>query len=120
MNTAMSTKSTHPWDWNLAWQQARTKRHDRSDNSRWNKRAPSFAQNARKAIMPRSFCTCSPRSRSGVCLMSAVAPAPGHPLSSLVQQVTAIDFSETMIALLNVQCAEQGLGNIRTSLTGWG
>lgn len=121
MNTAMSTKSTHPWDWNLAWQQARTKkRHDRSDNSHWNKRAASFAQNARKSNYAEEFLhLLAPQPQWSVLDVGCGAGTLAIPLSPLVQQVTAIDFSETMIALLNAQCAEQGLGNIRTSLTGW-
>jgi SAM-dependent methyltransferase len=41
------------------------------------------------------------------------------PLSPLVRRITAIDFSEEMIGLLNAHCAEHGLANIRTSITSW-
>jgi SAM-dependent methyltransferase len=121
MNTDMSAKVTHPWDWNLAWQQARTKkRHDHSDNSHWNKRAASFAQNARKSNYAEEFLRLlAPQPQWSVLDVGCGAGTLAIPLSSLVQRVTAIDFSEIMIALLNAQCAEQGLGNIRTSLTGW-
>lgn len=121
MNTAMSTKNTHPWDWNLAWQQARKqKRHDRSDNSHWNKRAVSFAQNARKSNYADAFLhLLAPQPQWSVLDVGCGAGTLAIPLAPLVQRVTAIDFSETMIALLNAQCIEQGLHNIRTSITGW-
>lgn len=121
MNTAMSTKSTHPWDWNLAWQQTRKEKgNDRSDNSHWNKRAASFAQNARKSNYADEFLhLLSPQPQWSVLDVGCGAGTLAIPLAPLVQRVTAIDFSETMIALLNAQCAEQGLANIRTSLIGW-
>lgn len=121
MNTAMSTKTTPPWDWNLAWQQARTnKRHDRSDNSHWNKRAVSFAQNARKSNYAEEFLRLLvPQPQWSVLDVGCGAGTLAIPLAPLVQHITAIDFSENMIALLKAQCAEQGLHNIQTSITGW-
>ena len=87
MNTAMSTKSTHPWDWNLAWQQARKEKgHDRSDNSHWNKRAASFAQDARKSNYADEFLRLlSPQPQWSVLDVGCGAGTLAIPLAPLVQ-----------------------------------
>ncbi|MGD9948490.1 MAG: class I SAM-dependent methyltransferase [Desulfobulbus sp.] len=111
----------HPLDWNIAWQEARKKkRHDHSDSSHWNKRAASFAQNARKSNYADEFLhLLTPQPQWSVLDVGCGAGTLAIPLSPLVRRVTAIDFSENMIALLNSQCVENGLGNIHTRVTGW-
>ena len=41
------------------------------------------------------------------------------PLAGLVRRVTAIDFSDAMIALLNHRCLENSLTNITARVIGW-
>jgi len=108
-------------DWNIAWQEARQKRRgERSDSSHWNKRAASFAQNARKSDYADNFLNLlTPQPSWSVLDVGCGAGTLAVPLSPLVRRITAIDFSENMIALLNTHCAEQGLHNIHTSVTGW-
>lgn len=111
----------HPLDWNIAWQEARKKkRHDHSDSAHWNKRAASFALNAQKSNYADEFLRLlDPRSHWSVLDVGCGAGTLAVPLAPLVRRITAIDFSENMIALLNAQCAEKGLANVHTSITGW-
>lgn len=121
MNHSTLVNSMHPLDWNRAWQEARKKRRgERSDSAHWNKRASSFAQNARKSTYAEDFLhLLTPQPHWSVLDVGCGAGTLAIPLSPMVKSVTAIDFSETMISLLNAQCVENGLGNIHTSVTGW-
>ena len=121
MNPSLSIHAMHHLDWNTAWQEARQKkRNDRSDSSHWNKRAASFAQNARKSNYADEFLhLLTPHPQWSVLDVGCGAGTLAIPLSPLVRRITAIDFSENMIALLKAQCAENGLENIHTSVTGW-
>ncbi len=110
-----------PLDWNIAWQEARKQRRgEHSDCSHWNKRAASFAQNARKSDYAENFLSLlTPQPQWSVLDVGCGAGTLAIPLAPLVRRVTAIDFSENMIGLLNAYCAEQGLYNVHTSVTGW-
>ncbi|WP_448871052.1 class I SAM-dependent methyltransferase [Desulfobulbus propionicus] len=121
MNLSLLVNAMYPIDWNIAWQKARKKkRNDHSDSSHWNRRAASFAQNARKSNYADEFLgLLAPQPHWNVLDVGCGAGTLAIPLSPLVQRITAIDFSESMIALLNGQCAENGLNNIHTSITGW-
>ena len=111
-------------DWNKLWKQvAHTKRVDpghRSDY--WNQRASSFARKGTEA-----------RSSYAETFLDFLAPQPhwtvldvgcgpgilAHPLARQVQHVTAMDFSEAMIAQLLKGCEEKGLSNVRAVHGSW-
>lgn len=109
------------FDWNQAWQDARQRKtHDHSSRSHWNKRAPSFAQHTRSSNYSREFLRLlNPQSEWTILDVGCGAGTLAIPLAPLVRRVTAIDFSENMIALLNGSCTEQGLANIATGVVGW-
>ena len=109
------------FDWNQAWQDARQRKtHDHSSRSHWNKRAPSFAQHTRSSNYSREFLRLlNPQSEWTILDVGCGAGTLAIPLAPLVRRVTAIDFSENMIALLNSSCAEQGLANIATGVVSW-
>jgi len=110
-----------PLDWNAAWQEARgRKKHDRSGKQHWNKRAPSFAQHARKSTYPTDFIRqMAPHPEWTVLDVGCGAGTLALPLAGLVRQVTAIDFSDAMIALLHAHCVEHGITNVRAKVVGW-
>lgn len=108
-------------DWNAAWQEARKgKKHGHGDKNHWNKRAPSFAQHASKSTYPSEFIRLmAPCPEWSVLDVGCGAGTLAIPLAGLVRQVTAIDFSDAMIALLNAHCVEQGMLNVHTDIVGW-
>ncbi len=108
-------------DWNSAWQEARKgKKQDRSNNSHWNRRAASFAQHAKNSKYPEGFLKLlAPRPEWSVLDVGCGAGTLAIPLAGLVRRVTAIDFSDAMIALLNEHCTEHGLANVTTGVIGW-
>ncbi|MGI6656769.1 MAG: class I SAM-dependent DNA methyltransferase [Desulfobulbus sp.] len=108
-------------DWNLLWQEAlRKKRWDRSDKAHWNRRAASFAQHSRKNGYAREFLhLMQPQPDWSVLDVGCGAGTLALPLSPLVRRITAIDFSENMIALLREACSDRGLDNIHTEVVGW-
>jgi SAM-dependent methyltransferase len=108
-------------DWNAAWQEARSrKKHDHGGKQRWDKRAPSFAQHARKSTYPTDFIRqMAPRPEWTVLDVGCGAGTLALPLAGLVQRVTAIDFSDAMIALLHAHCVEHGIMNVRAEVIGW-
>jgi SAM-dependent methyltransferase len=121
MNLSQKSNPMHTLDWNLAWQEARKhKKNDRSDNSHWNKRAASFAQHARKSAYAEEFLRLlAPQPEWSVLDVGCGAGTLAIPLAGMVQQITAIDFSDAMIALLNAHCVEHGLSNVAAKVLGW-
>nr|WP_320010532.1 class I SAM-dependent methyltransferase [uncultured Desulfobulbus sp.] len=110
-----------PLDWNIAWQEALKQRsYDRHDSDHWNQRAASFAQNASKSDYADHFVRLlTPQPHWSVLDVGCGAGTLAIPIAPLVRRVTAIDFSENMIALLNAHCIEHGIANIHTRVTSW-
>jgi 2-polyprenyl-3-methyl-5-hydroxy-6-metoxy-1,4-benzoquinol methylase len=121
MNYSLASKTMNNLDWNAAWQEARKrKKHDRSDKRHWNKRAPSFAQHARKSTYPSDFIRLMrPLPEWSVLDVGCGAGTLALPLAGVVRQVTAIDFSDAMIALLNAHCVKHGILNVHAEVVGW-
>jgi SAM-dependent methyltransferase len=121
MNLSQRSTPMHTLDWNLAWQEARKrKKNDRSDNSHWNKRAPAFAQHARKSAYAEEFVRLlAPQPEWSVLDVGCGAGTLAIPLAGMVRNITAIDFSDAMIDLLNAHCVEHGLTNVAARVLGW-
>lgn len=111
----------HNIDWNRAWQEARKrKKHDRQDNSHWNRRAASFAQHTKNNFYADKIVLhLRPSPGWSVLDVGCGAGTLAIPLAGLVRRVTAIDFSDAMIALLNHRCMENSLTNVTTRVVGW-
>lgn len=105
----------------MAWRDARRKRrHDQSDNTFWNHRAPSFAKHTQTSSYARNFLRfMDPQPEWSVLDIGCGAGTLAIPLAGLVRTVTAIDFSDVMISILDKRCWEQGITNVSTRVLGW-
>ena len=109
-------------NWNTAWQEARQGRKAscRKDNAYWNRRAPSFAKNSKETGYSQNFLRImKPKAEWTVLDVGCGAGTLALPLADLVSQVTAIDFSDVMISILDDKCREQGITNITRRVVGW-
>jgi len=108
-------------DWNAAWQEARRGRKaDRRGNEYWNRRAPSFAKNVRETGYSRNFIRLmEPKAEWTVLDVGCGAGTLAMPLTGLVRRITAIDFSDVMISILEKRCREQGVTNITSRVVSW-
>ena len=122
MNTAQAADmNLKKLNWNVVWQEARRQRkNDRHDNSYWNSRAPSFAKHAKKSGYARNFLRLmAPQAHWSVLDVGCGAGTLALPLAGLVQQVTAIDFSDVMISILGERCRKLGIANVTPRVLGW-
>jgi SAM-dependent methyltransferase len=119
--TAASSTDLRNLNWNRAWREARQKRkHIRSDNTAWNQRAASFAKHTKTSGYARNFLRfMNPEPNWSVLDIGCGPGTLAVPLSGLVRSVTAIDFSDAMISILDKRCWEEGVTNIATLVLGW-
>lgn len=86
----------------------------------WNKRAPSFADHAGKTFYPESFIKLmNPEPSWTVLDMGCGAGTLAIPLADKVKHITAVDFSEKMIEILNEEARKRGITNIDTINSSW-
>jgi SAM-dependent methyltransferase len=110
-------------DWNRAWKEDRKTRTKINDQDFWNRRAPSFAQHVKEDdnddyISPFLRIVDAQPDWS----VLDVGCGPGTlacPLAKTVRQVTAIDFSPAMIALLEDRKTAAGLRNLTAHVARW-
>ncbi len=119
--TSASTGNLKSLDWNMAWREARQNRkHARNDNTAWNRRAPSFAKHTKTSGYARNFLRLmNPEPNWSVLDIGCGPGTLAIPLSGLVRTVTAIDFSDVMISILDKRCWEQSVTNVATHVLGW-
>ena len=109
-----------PIDWNEAWQAARELSGRRGAKENWDRRAPSFAQNASKSgYIERMLELMEPNPAWTVLDVGSGPGTMAVPLARLVSSVTALDFSPRMLDLLRARCAEEGVANVRPVLGAW-
>ncbi len=109
-------------NWNSAWKEARQckKVGCRRGNEYWNRRAPSFAQNARETGYSQNFLRIMAAKAEWTILdVGCGAGTLALPLAGLVRQVTALDFSEVMISILEEKCRERGIANVTSRVVSW-
>lgn len=119
--TSMPAANWNNLNWNTAWREARRKRkHDQSDNTFWNRRAPSFAKHTKTSSYARNFLRfMNPQPEWSVLDIGCGAGTLAIPLAGLVRTITAIDFSDVMISILDKRCWDLGVTNISTRVLGW-
>ncbi len=108
-------------DWNQIWKEQRAKRHTTCrGNQYWNKRAPSFAEHVPKTGYADAFLKIIKPKKSWTVLdMGCGAGTLALPLSSRAKEITAVDFSDTMIELLNGSIHKKKIRNIKTIKASW-
>ncbi len=108
-------------NWNMVWRESRRQRKvNRDGNAFWNRRAPSFADHAKKTAYASHFLRfLDPQPDWSVLDVGCGAGTLAIPLNPLVRRITAIDFSDVMIELLNKKCWEDGITNIDPRVVSW-
>jgi SAM-dependent methyltransferase len=86
----------------------------------WNKRAPSFADHAGKTFYPESFIKIMNPDPSWTILdMGCGGGTLAIPMAARVRHITAVDFSEKMLEILNTGAERLEIKNIQTIHAGW-
>lgn len=108
-------------DWNLLWKNSRNQKSWRSKNAtEWDKKANSFSSRSKKSKYVPSILERLPLGPDVSILDIGCGPGTlALPLSSKVRSVTAFDYSQQMIALLDDQIREQRITNIRSLCCSW-
>lgn len=109
-------------DWNAAWQTALARsRFFRNDKDFWNRRADTFAAHAsHKSDYPQQFLNIvRPHSSSRVLDIGCGPGTIAIPMAPMVRQITALDFSERMLAILAERCAQEDIGHIHPVAADW-
>ncbi|MCX5812938.1 MAG: methyltransferase domain-containing protein [Proteobacteria bacterium] len=108
-------------DWNDAWKEARAKcNFQERDSAFWNKRAPDFAEISMKTGYAEAFLKImNPKKNWSIFDMACGAGTLAIPFARHVKSVTAVDFSEKMLEILQEQCIQVGIANVRTVKASW-
>ncbi|HAX18623.1 MAG TPA: hypothetical protein DCY00_08545 [Actinobacteria bacterium] len=108
-------------DWNVEWKKAREQRtFPVQDSASWNKRAQGFAEVSLKTGYAEAFLKImNPKKNWTVFDMACGAGAIAIPFSKYVKSITAADFSEKMLEILQQRCKQSKITNIRTIKTSW-
>lgn len=108
-------------DWNQLWKDAYLLRKKHKNQKQyWNGRAHIFARHADRSPYVEDFIhRLAPEPSWSVLDVGCGAGTIALPLAPRVQTITAIDFSETMLSLLNEQCREKGITNILPRNIAW-
>ncbi len=108
-------------DWNLLWQQERrTKSWKRKKKKDWDNRAASFAKrNLGSDFSELCLRMIKPEPSWSVLDVGCGPGTLAIPLARQVKRVTAMDFSEQMLAELKLRAESAGLRNIRPVHASW-
>lgn len=108
-------------DWGLLWQQANDKKKQRRKKAAdWDRKANSFAQRTAHSVYTDKFLALLAPEPDWTVLDIGCGPGTlALPVAARTRQVTAIDFSENMLKILESRAAEQGLTNITTHRLSW-
>ncbi|PIE63786.1 MAG: SAM-dependent methyltransferase [Desulfobacterales bacterium] len=92
----------------------------RKTASDWDKKAESFSESRKHHQYIHLFLEKLPLDSTSTVLDIGAGPGTlALPVAKRAKEVTAIDFSQSMLDLLNKQAEEQGLNNIRTVKCAW-
>ena len=108
-------------DWNRIWLEGRKKRSwQAKKNTIWDKRADSFAQRNMKSVYVDRFIEFVKPNRDMSVLDFGSGPGTlSIPLAKRVKKVTAVDFSQKMIARLQEEANRENLHNIEAIQGAW-
>ena len=108
-------------DWQLLWQQSRSAKSWKSKNAKkWDKKAEAFASRTRDSAYAGLFLKHLDLDKDVSVLDVGCGPGTlALPIAGQVRQVTALDYSQGMLELLNERAGQQTINNIRTVHCGW-
>ncbi len=108
-------------DWNKVWLEQRKKNPRKQYTSEyWNKRAPSFAEHTNKSEYADKFIKIIKPNRTWTALdMGSGSGTLAIPLASRLKEVTAVDFSDNMLRILQENAEKKKLKNIKTIRASW-
>ncbi len=108
-------------DWNKIWKERRERRTSPvRDAGFWNGRALSFAKHAPTTGYAEAFFKIMKPHRTWKVLdMGCGSGTLSIPLAVRVREITAVDFSEKMLAILREQSHRKGITNIKTIQARW-
>lgn len=86
----------------------------------WDRRAQEFSEHAASTGYPTaSICLMRPRKTWTVFDMGCGGGTIAVPLAKKVKSITAADFSEKMLAIVDQRCRDEGILNVKTVLKNW-
>lgn len=108
-------------DWDLLWKNARERKSWTGKTAKdWDKKAPSFAKRNNDSPYSTLFISRLPLSPSLSVLDFGSGPGTlALPLSSRVNSITAVDYSKTMLDILDDSCQKHNISNITTVHGAW-
>ena len=108
-------------DWQLLWQQSRSAKSWKSKDAKdWDKKAEAFAGRTRESPYADLFLGHIELNPEFSVLDVGCGPGTlALPIAKQVRRVTAIDYSQGMLDLLNREAEEQGIDNVSTVHCGW-
>jgi SAM-dependent methyltransferase len=108
-------------DWQLLWQQSRAAKSWKSKDAKdWDKKAEAFAGRTRESAYVDLFLSHIELDPEFTVLDVGCGPGTlALPIATQVRRVTAIDYSQGMLDLLNREAADKGIDNVSTVHCGW-
>jgi SAM-dependent methyltransferase len=108
-------------DWNrICWETRKQKSSPTGNSDYWDKRAPAFARNSSKSDYSTKFLRLLEIKPHWTLLdVGCAAGTLSIPLAERVKQITAMDISGTMLALLRERCTNLRISNIETVRGAW-
>lgn len=107
-------------DWNRLWKAKLASRPSlRRNASFWDGRAPAFAKSTETAYSDQLLDLMKPEAHWTVLDMGCGSGTLAVPLAGKVASVTAVDFSQEMLAVVRKRCAEEGISNVKTIHGSW-
>ncbi len=108
-------------DWNLLWQQAKTKKTWKSKKAAdWDKKAAAFAKRTSSSIYIKLFLKLlNPQSTWSVLDAGCGPGTLALPLAKRVRRISALDFSGNMLEILSQKASARDLKNISTYHCSW-
>jgi SAM-dependent methyltransferase len=109
-------------DWNDLIKIQRKKKPEKKKpgSHYWDKRASSFVDHVGKTFYPDNFIKImEPQSDWTVLDMGCGGGTLALPLASKVREITAVDFSDRMLAMLGDEIQRRDIGNIKTIKASW-
>jgi len=108
-------------DWNDAWKEAMAQLDFAAkDSACWDKRAPGFAKISMKTGYAEAFLKImKPKKNWSIFDMACGAGTLAIPFAKHVKSITAVDFSEKMLEILQERCIRAGIANVGTLKASW-